>query len=102
MKGRNSWHVKHTHPPTYTQVVPSASALLIKCLKEPVRDRKKVKNIKHDGDITLDELIDVARKMKPRSMARKLEGCVKEVREAAHDLCDSREHAWQNTPPFTI
>mmetsp|Transcript_86870 Transcript_86870/g.246115 ORF Transcript_86870/g.246115 Transcript_86870/m.246115 type:complete len:166 (+) Transcript_86870:235-732(+) len=68
------------------EVVPSASALLVKCLREPVRDRKKVKNIKHDGDITLDEVIDVARKMRERSMARKLEGTVKEILGTARSL----------------
>merc|ERR1711988_1964814 len=35
------------------EVIPSASALLIKALKEPVRDKKKVKDIEHDGDISL-------------------------------------------------
>lgn len=58
----------------------------MKCLREPVRDRKKVKNIKHDGDITLDEVIDVARKMRERSMARKLEGTVKEILGTARSL----------------
>lgn len=67
-------------------VVPSAAALVIKALKEPPRDRKKVKNIKHDGDITLDEVIDVARKMRERSMARKLEGTVKEILGTARSL----------------
>merc|ERR1711955_113997 len=45
-------------------VVPSASSLIIKALKEPPRDRKKVKNIKHSGNVTLDDIIDVARKMR--------------------------------------
>ncbi|WJX10317.1 60S ribosomal protein L12-3 [Trifolium repens] len=40
-------------------VVPSAAALVIKALKEPERDRKKV--------------------MKPRSMAKELAGTVKEI-----------------------
>merc|ERR1711959_516889 len=31
------------------EVIPSATAMLIKALKEPPRDRKKVKNIAHDG-----------------------------------------------------
>merc|ERR1719422_1784132 len=35
------------------EVVPSAASLIIKALKEPPRDRKKVKNIKHSGNITL-------------------------------------------------
>lgn len=61
------------------EVVPSAASLLIKALKEPPRDRKKVKNIKHNGNLSLDEIIKIARTMRPRSMARKLEGTVKEI-----------------------
>lgn len=61
------------------EVVPSAASLLIKALKEPARDRKKVKNVKHNGNLTLDEIIKIARTMRPRSMARKLEGTVKEI-----------------------
>ncbi|KAF8904382.1 60S ribosomal protein L12 [Gymnopilus junonius] len=34
-------------------VVPSASSLVIRALKEPPRDRKKEKNIKHSGNIAL-------------------------------------------------
>merc|ERR1711918_24418 len=37
------------------EVVPSATALIIKALKEPPRDRKKVKNISHDGNISWDD-----------------------------------------------
>mmetsp|Transcript_30089 Transcript_30089/g.41969 ORF Transcript_30089/g.41969 Transcript_30089/m.41969 type:complete len:164 (-) Transcript_30089:121-612(-) len=61
------------------EVVPSAAALVIQALKEPFRDRKKEKNILHDGDITLDNVYDIARKMRPRSMALKLAGTVKEI-----------------------
>ncbi|KAJ0620627.1 putative ribosomal protein L11 domain superfamily [Helianthus annuus] len=31
--------------------MPSAAALVIKAFKEPERDRKKVQNIKHSGNI---------------------------------------------------
>merc|ERR1739849_60440 len=44
-------------------VVPTASSLIIKALKEPPRDRKKVKNIKHDGNITWDDILSAARIM---------------------------------------
>merc|ERR1712150_250337 len=64
-------------------VVPSASSLIIKALKEPPRDRK---NIKHSGNITLDDVIDVARQMRERSMARKLEGTVKEILGTAQSV----------------
>jgi large subunit ribosomal protein L12e len=60
-------------------VVPSASSLVIKALKEPPRDRKKEKNIKHTKSIPLDEIIDIARTMKSKSMAKDLKGCVKEI-----------------------
>ena len=53
-------------------VVPSAAALIIKGLKEPPRDRKKQKNIKHSGNLTMDQIIEIAHVMRPRSMARKL------------------------------
>ncbi|KAI9184362.1 hypothetical protein H9P43_003415 [Blastocladiella emersonii ATCC 22665] len=60
-------------------VVPSASSLVIGALKEPARDRKKEKNIRHSGNLTLDAIIDVARQMRDKSMARTLEGTVKEI-----------------------
>lgn len=79
------------------EVVPTASSLVIKALKgtfshnrrnsriliqlliEPPRDRKKEKNIKHSGDIPLDEIIEIARKMRPKSLAKTLAGNVKEI-----------------------
>ncbi|MRC56905.1 hypothetical protein GH877_30060, partial [Bacillus thuringiensis] len=42
-------------------VVPSASSLVIRALKEPPRDRKKVKNVKHSGNLALEEVITIAR-----------------------------------------
>uniref|UniRef100_A0A8C2V0E8 60S ribosomal protein L12 n=1 Tax=Chinchilla lanigera TaxID=34839 RepID=A0A8C2V0E8_CHILA len=52
-------------------VVPSPSALL--ALREPPRDRKKQKNIKHSGNITFDEIVNIARQM------RELSGSIKEI-----------------------
>ncbi|KAF8366325.1 hypothetical protein PRIPAC_84154 [Pristionchus pacificus] len=60
-------------------VVPSAASLIIKELKEPPRDRKEVKNVKHNGNITFDALLKIARIMRPLSMAHKLEGTVLEI-----------------------
>ena len=61
------------------EIVPSASTMIIKALKEPVRDRKKEKDIKHDGDLTFDTIMDIARIMRPRSMAKEMSGTVKEI-----------------------
>ncbi|KZF24994.1 60S ribosomal protein L12 [Xylona heveae TC161] len=60
-------------------VVPAASSLVIKALKEPPRDRKKTKNIKHTKSIPLDEIIEIARQMRFKSLAKELKGTVKEV-----------------------
>ncbi|CAB05226.1 Protein CBR-RPL-12 [Caenorhabditis briggsae] len=67
-------------------VVPSAASLIVKELKEPPRDRKKVKNVKHNGDLTVDTIIKIARIMRPRSMAKKLEGTVKEILGTAQSV----------------
>ncbi|XP_055460861.1 60S ribosomal protein L12-like [Psammomys obesus] len=68
------------------EVVPSASALIIKALKEPPRDRKKQKNIKHSGNITFDEIVNIARQMRHRSLARELSGTTKEILGTAQFL----------------
>ena len=50
--------------------MPSAAALVIKALKEPQRDSKKVKNIVHSGNVPLEEIYKIARIMRrcsPRS-----------------------------------
>eukprot|EP01139_Manchomonas_bermudensis_P019469 Amastigsp_a676832_12617.p3 type:complete len:163 gc:universal Amastigsp_a676832_12617:101-589(+) len=67
-------------------VIPSAAALIIRALKEPPRDRKKEKNIKHNGDISLDTVIDIARQMRHRSLARTLQGTVLEILGTANSV----------------
>ncbi|KAH8929559.1 ribosomal protein L12 [Atractiella rhizophila] len=68
------------------EVVPSASALIIKALKEPPRDRKKEKNIKHSGNIPLSEIINIARTMRFKSMSKTLAGTVKEMLGTAQSV----------------
>merc|ERR1719167_1897173 len=68
------------------EVVPSAAALIIRALKEPLRDRKKVKHVKHSGNITFEEVIDIARTMRPRSLAKSLTGTVKEILGSARSV----------------
>jgi large subunit ribosomal protein L12e len=67
-------------------IVPSASAMILKELKETPRDRKKVKNVVHNGNITLDGVINIARALRYKSMARKLEGTVLEVLGTAFSI----------------
>ncbi|KAL0483898.1 ribosomal protein L12 [Acrasis kona] len=61
------------------EVVPSAAALVIRALKEAPRDRKKVKNVKHNGNISLKDVIAIAKEMRVRSNAKDLAGSVKEI-----------------------
>uniref|UniRef100_A0A2K6MUS6 Large ribosomal subunit protein uL11 n=1 Tax=Rhinopithecus bieti TaxID=61621 RepID=A0A2K6MUS6_RHIBE len=58
------------------EVVPSASALII----------KKQKNIKHSGNITFDEIINIAQQMWHRSLARELSGTIKEILGTAQSV----------------
>ena len=60
-------------------MIPSSSSLIMKALNEPVRDRKKIKNIVHNGNLTLDQVIEIARAMRERSQAKILAGTVKEM-----------------------
>ncbi|KZS98369.1 putative 60S ribosomal protein L12 [Sistotremastrum niveocremeum HHB9708] len=79
-------------------VVPSASSLIIRALKEPPRDRKKEKNIKHSGNITLDEVFDIARIMRSKSLAKDLGGVAKEILGTAQSIGCSID----GKPPHTI
>ncbi|KAF1855828.1 hypothetical protein Lal_00001479, partial [Lupinus albus] len=67
-------------------VVPTASSLIIKALKEPPRDRKKEKNIKHNKSVSLDEIIEIARTMRYKSFAKELSGTVKEILGTAYSV----------------
>jgi large subunit ribosomal protein L12e len=60
-------------------VVPSTATLIIKAFNKPPRDRKKEKNIKHDGNLALETIVDIARQVRARSLARELAGTVREV-----------------------
>lgn len=60
------------------EVLPSSAALILKALGA-FRDRKKMKNVTHDGNITMEQLLEVARVMRPSSMARDFSGTVKEI-----------------------
>jgi len=62
------------------ELVPAASSLVIKALKEPVRDRKNgPKNVQHNGNMSFDDVLEIARTMRSRSMARTLAGTCKEI-----------------------
>ena len=53
---------------------------------EPPRDRKKEKNIKHSGNIPLDEIFDIARTMRSKSLAKNLANGAKEILGTAQSV----------------
>lgn len=61
------------------RVLDTAAPLILKALKEPPRDRKKTKNVLHNGKISMEVIMEIAKKMAPKSMASSLAGTVKEV-----------------------
>lgn len=63
------------------ELMPTCSAYIIKELKEPVRQRRKVKGsvFKHTGNLSFEQVKNIAKKMKDKSLAREFKGTVKEV-----------------------
>lgn len=59
---------------------------LISLILEPPRDRKKEKNIKHSGNVTLDEIFEIARTMRSKSLAKDLAGGAKEILGTAQSI----------------
>lgn len=70
------------------KVLPTASSLLIEALKEPPRDRKKTKNVLHNGNVSMDDIIKIAKTMREhkKSNAIELEGTCKEILGTAVSL----------------
>ena len=82
--------------------MPSASSLVIRALKEPPRDRKKEKNIKHSKSIPLDEIISISRIMRDanKSLAKELSGTVKEILGTAFSVgCQVDGKVRKNSDP---
>jgi large subunit ribosomal protein L12e len=81
---------------TKVSVMLSAAMLIIKTLKEPESDKKKVKNIKHTGNLSLNDIIKIAKIMKPWSMAKEFAGTVRQG-DPRH-LCQRRMHRRRQGP----
>jgi len=60
-------------------VQPSSSALLIKELGNYERDRKKVKNVNHKGNLTFEQIKKIAKVIEEKSMAKSFAGTVKQI-----------------------
>lgn len=71
--------VKVANKQCEVRVLNTAGPLVIKALKEAPRDRKKTKNVLHNGKITFDQVIEIAKLMRPKSYAAEFVGTVMEV-----------------------
>ena len=60
-------------------IMPTAAPLILKALKEPPRDRKKTKNVVHNGKLNMENIFAIAKEMRSRSMAASFRGTVLEV-----------------------
>eukprot|EP00825_Cyclidium_porcatum_P015830 TRINITY_DN1908_c0_g1_i1.p2 TRINITY_DN1908_c0_g1~~TRINITY_DN1908_c0_g1_i1.p2 ORF type:complete len:166 (+),score=35.96 TRINITY_DN1908_c0_g1_i1:280-777(+) len=69
-------------------VKPTSSALIIKALGNNARDRKKVKNIKHNGDLTLEQIKQIAKVMdsEGKSLSKEFTGTVLQVLGTAQSV----------------
>lgn len=84
---RRSFRFLPRHPGTKRCAVLSLfHPCLILLILEPPRDRKKEKNIKHSGNVTLDEIFEIARTMRSKSLAKDLAGGAKEILGTAQSI----------------
>ena len=60
-------------------VMPNAAPLVLKALKEPPRDRKKTKDVKHNGNLKMDDILKIAKEMRSKSYSATYKGTVKEI-----------------------
>lgn len=67
--------------------------LLCTCACLPMQE----KNIKHTGNITMDDIIEVARVMRPRSCAKSLAGTCKEMLGTAQSVGCTIDHMHPQT-----
>ncbi|XP_062034486.1 large ribosomal subunit protein uL11-like [Lepus europaeus] len=67
------------------EVVPSASALIIKALKEPPETGRS-RRTSNSGNITFDEIVNIAQQVRHRSLARELSGTIKEILGTAQSV----------------
>jgi len=63
------------------ELLPTSSSFIIKELKEPIRQRRKVKAAvyKHTGNLSFEQVKTIAKKMSHKTLSRELKGTVKEV-----------------------
>ena len=63
------------------KVLPSASSLIMKAMNQPprVRPRDKETHYKHEGNLEFDAVVDIARQMEHKSMAKTFKGTVKQI-----------------------
>ncbi len=63
------------------EIFPMCSSYIIKELKEPIRQRRKVKGAvyKHTGNLTFEQVKNIAKKMKEKTLSRDFKGSVKEA-----------------------
>jgi large subunit ribosomal protein L12e len=69
-------------------ILPTASSLLIREIGGYERDRKKTKGVKHNGDLTLEQIKKVAKIMEAegKTMSKTFAGTVKQVLGSALSL----------------
>ena len=61
------------------QIIPTAAALIIKALKEPIQQENRKQNIVENKNIRLEDIINAARIMRPRSESKHFSGVMKEI-----------------------
>lgn len=77
----------------YIKVIPSASALITRAPEKSSRNRKKQENIKHSGNVTFDETVNIAPQIQHHSLAREHSAAIIEILGTSQYVgCKMDEH----------
>lgn len=77
---------RHPGSQGYERISIALCCICLSFVSEPPRDRKKEKNIKHSGNVSLDEIFDIARTMRSKSLSKDLAGGAKEILGTAQSV----------------
>ena len=65
---------------------------ILSCPNHHHQTHPQEKNVKHSGNITMDDIVEIARVMRPRSVAKTLAGTCKEMLGTAQSVGCTVDH----------
>ena len=93
--------VSKNRQPTVT-IVPTVSTMIIKALNEGPRTIAKGEALVHKGSVAYDQIVSIAKEIRPRSYSRHFSSTVKEVLGTAHSIGCQVNYKGTNYKPTDV